>query len=119
LAVPKHSPVPAPALISDTGVAELFLKAVSVNPDDAWTFVSKVHAHGLDLEALHAVLGADSSCLCCHVVTAPYAAKSPFITRSVLVENRWLLHLKMIKEPDQYGPWKIYGVDQEECAKKF
>jgi len=101
--------------LHDHTVAARFLEAVQANPDDAWAFVSKICAHSLDLEALREVLGADSSYT--QVLTAAYIGDSKnCMTRSICVEDpkrgfRQLLHLHMVKEPDQYGQWKIYSVE--------
>jgi hypothetical protein len=100
---------------NDMGVAARFLHAVSRNSETAWDFVSKIHAHSLDLNALHGLLG-DPEITCKRMVQVPYAAeRRNFSTHSVLLEdmehNQLLLHLHMVKEPR--GSWKIYGVEQE------
>jgi len=107
--------------MNDQGVATCFLEAVQINPDDAWAFVSKVCAHSLDLESLQEVLSTDVSYR--QIPLAAYVNDTKnSMTRSVYIEDpkrnlRRILHLRMIKEPDRYGPWKIYSVEQEECAK--
>jgi len=114
---------PAPSVgvaipyLSDHGVATCFLEAVQINPDDAWAFVSKICAQSLDLEALREVLGANISYR--QVVASTYINDTKkSMTHSVYIEDpkrnlRSILHLRMIKEPDQYGPWKIYSVEQD------
>ena len=103
--------------IAANGVAMSFLEAVAANPDDAWAFVSRHYSGTLDLEALRDVL--DTGRLCKWVVKAPYLNDPKnCLTRSVVVldcerNTKRLLHLRMIKEPDQYGSWKVYGVEQE------
>ena len=100
--------------LHDHNVAARFLEAVQANPDDAWAFVSKICAQSLDLEALREMLG-DSSYT--QVLTAAYIGESrDCMTRSVCVEDpkrglRRVLHLRMVREPDQYGVWKIYCVE--------
>ena len=111
---------------AETQTATRFLEAVSINPESAWPFVSKVCAASLDLNDLHAVLyGANITTgnrLCSRVVTMPYA-KIPqnCQTRSILIEDienkLWLLHLRMIKEPDRYSTWKIINVDKTPLPK--
>ena len=99
----------------DRSVAARFLEAVQANPDDAWAFVSKICAQSLDLEALREVLGVDFSYK--PVLTAAYIGEPVnCMTRSVYIEDakrehRRLLHLRMVKEPDKYGIWKIYCVE--------
>jgi hypothetical protein len=103
--------------VAANGVAMSFLEAVAADPDDAWAFVSRHYSGTLDLEALRDVLYAGR--LCKWVVKAPYMNDPKnCLTRSVLVLDperniKRLLHLHMIKEPDQYGSWKVYGVEQE------
>jgi len=104
--------------LHDYSIAARFLETVQVNPDAAWAFVSKVCAHGLDLEALHEVLGADVSFK--QVKSAVYLSDTNNSrTHSVYIEDpksnmRRLLHLRMVKEPDQYGVWKVYGVEEDQ-----
>ena len=108
--------------LNDNGVATCFLEAVQLNPDHAWAFVSKICAQSLDLEALREVLGAEVSYR--QVLAAHINDTKNSMTRSIYIEDpkrnlRRVLHLRMIKEPDKYGPWKIYSVEQEECARIY
>ena len=108
--------------LHDHIVAARFLEAVQANPDDAWAFVSKICAESLDLEALQEVLGAGSSYK--QVLTAAFIGEPKNCkTRSVYIEDpkreiRRLLHLRMVKEPDQYGMWKIYCVEQNDIGER-
>ena len=103
-------------------IVECFLEAVKSNPDDAWAFVSKVYSPALDLDELNEIL---SSCakFVKWIPKVTYIEDSKnCITRSIYIENpkqnmRRLLHLRMIKEPDHNGQWKICGVEQEECIR--
>ena len=102
--------------LNDHGVASCFLEAVQINPDKAWAFVSKVCAQSLDLDELREVLGSDVSYR--QVPMAAYANDTKnSMTRAIYIEDpkrnlRRILHMRMVKEPDQYGPWKIYSVEQ-------
>jgi hypothetical protein len=106
-------------MLTDNGIAALFLETVAANPEDAWAFVSRHYSGSLDMEALRNLLGPEANRLCACLINATYVSESKNRrTRSVLVMDReghakQLLHLHMIKEPDRYGQWKIYGVDQE------
>jgi len=107
--------------LSDNGVAAKFLDAVRTNTDAAWAFVSKVCAAGLDLNALREVLWAGTHCEMVYKASCGHDSKH-FMTRSLYVSDpernfRRLLHLRLVKEPDQYGPWKICGVEQEDCPR--
>ena len=118
-----HAPSVGVAIpyMNDHRIAARFLEAVQVNPDDAWAFVSKICARSLDLEALQEMLGENASYK--EVQTAVYINNPKnCMTRSVYIEDpkrnlRRLLHLRMVKEPDQYGLWKIYCVEQEDTGK--
>lgn len=105
-------------IVTDNSIATLFLAAVAANADEAMAFVSKHCIGVIDLDALRDVLG-QTNRVCESWVRAPYANDPKNCqTQSVLVVdpernvNR-LLHLHMIREPDRYGQWKIYGVEQE------
>ena len=107
-------------ILTDGGVAALFLEAVIANPDAARAFVSKHYVNAIDIEALRDVLAqADKSRLCSAFVQASYDGEPKNCqTRTMMVVDpernvKSVLHLHMIKEPDKYGPWKIYGVEQE------
>ncbi|MDR0272664.1 MAG: hypothetical protein LBI27_05040 [Clostridiales bacterium] len=94
-----------------------FLDAVMENPDDAWAFVSKMYSPGLDLNELREILTAGAKIFECKAMYLENPKNC--LTRSIYVENKAinlkrLLHLKMIKDN---GAWKIYGVEQEECAR--
>jgi hypothetical protein len=106
---------------SDQIVAARFIEAVQLNPEDAWAFVSKMYAGGLDLNALRELL--PGAYFCQWVNKATYGGKPKhFKTRSLYVADpernlRRLVHLRMVKEPDKYGPWKICAVEQEDCPR--
>ena len=114
--IPKENVNPHPVL-TDKSIAALFLEAVADNPETARGFVSKNYVNSIDLESLRDALGNDANPL--WVVKAPYAdSPKNCLTRSVMMVDgerniKGLLHLHMIREPDKYGPWKIYMVEQE------
>ncbi|MCL2499595.1 MAG: hypothetical protein FWE90_04570 [Defluviitaleaceae bacterium] len=112
----------------DHGVAARFIEAVQANPDSAWAFVSKMYVGGLDLNALRELLPGDAedgACayFCKWVNKATYGGDPKrFITRSLYVADpernlRRLVHLRMIREPDKHGIWKICAVEQEDCPR--
>ncbi|MCL2203865.1 MAG: hypothetical protein FWB88_10330 [Defluviitaleaceae bacterium] len=108
--------------LHDHGVAARFIEAVQLNPDEAWAFVSKMYAGGLDLNALREVLWPGvHSCKWVDKATGGNVPKH-FTTRSLYVADperdlRRLVHLRMVKEPDKNGLWKICAVEQEECPR--
>lgn len=105
-------------ILTDNGIASLFLEAVAANPEDALAFVSKYCPKSIDLDALRSILG-DRNLLCQPLIKASFNRDPKNCsTSSVLVvdpehNKKSLLHLHMIKEPDRFGQWKIYGVEQE------
>jgi len=106
----------------DQLVAANFMEAVKINPDDAWAFVSKIYSFKLDLNELRELL--TSSPHSVKWITKASYKPDPknCLTQSVYLEDpirnmRRILHLRMIKEPDHNGTWKICGVEQEECVK--
>jgi len=101
-------------------VAKRFLEAVQDNPDGAWAFVSKAYAGGFDLDALREVL--PHAHLCRWVRKAGSAHDGATLTRSLYLDDpardlRKLVHLRMIREPDRHGVWKICAIEQEDCAR--
>ena len=105
-------------ILTDNGVAAQFLEAVAADTEEAAAFISKHSAGIIDLEALRDMLGGANS-FCSSWVQASYSGEPKnCMTRSVMLVDQErninrLLHLHMIREPDRYGQWKIYGVDQE------
>ena len=103
----------------DQQIISRFFDAVRANPEDAWVFVSHVYSSSLDLHELRELLDAGVQ----HVKIATYLNTSKnCLTRSVYVNDqkkkvRKLLHIHMVKQPDRNGKWKIFGVEQEECAR--
>ena len=101
---------------------ERFFEAVQTSPNDAWAYVSKVYSPRLDLDELREILSMD-------ITVAKWVSKATYVndpknclTRSLYIEAaqctvRRLLHVRMVKQPDRNGTWKIYGVEQEECTK--
>ena len=98
-------------LLTEEGVAAMFLRAVAADVEHAKAFVSKNSA--VDLNALQNVLG-HSPAPMVTLKKASCTLGSGTKTRSILLDGQnCILHLHMVEEPDQFGPWKIYGVDRE------
>jgi hypothetical protein len=117
LTPPTGPELPSMAPLTEKNVAALFLDAVAADPAQALSFISKHYIGALDLDALRDVLGGGQ--ICRRILKASYSSDPKnCLTRSILVTDKKggvkrLLHLHMVKEPDRYGPWKIYGVEQE------
>jgi len=111
LAPPLWGKRPFFHMLTETGVASLFLEAVAADTELARMFVSKNCA--IDLEALQSALDADFTPL-----VSMRAAQSFFPesrkTRAITLGNRHCIwHVYMVEEPDRFGPWKICGVEKE------
>jgi len=98
-------------LLTEEGVASTFLRTVAADVEQARAFVSKKSA--IDLDALQDILTLSDDPIV-NLKKASYSFNSGKKTRSILLDQQdCILHLHMVEEPDQYGPWKIYGVDRE------
>lgn len=103
----------------DRQIISRFFDAVRANSEDAWAFVSHIYSSNLDLQELRELLDSGVQ----HVKMVTYVNVSKHCqTRSVYVNDkkrkvRKLLHIHMVKQPDHNGKWKIFRVEQEECAR--
>ena len=98
-------------LLTEEGVAAMFLRAVAADIEQARAFTSKNSA--VDLDALQDVLSQSATPMI-NLKKANCGLGNGIKTRSVLLGGQnCILHLHMVEEPDQFGPWKIYGVDRE------
>ena len=95
-------------ILTEEGVASMFLRTARFDVEQARAFVSK--NSNLDLDAVRDILDQCPKA----VISLKKAAlvRGKMVTRSVMLQN-CILHLHMVEEPDQFGPWKIYGVDKE------
>lgn len=107
------------SFFKDEGVVQSFLDAVKKQPiDDAKIYLSKRFKAGslMDLNELKRLLDDYGRYKYLHnsVSAADY---ENFRINSVLIMNNEyknsILHLYLIKEPDKYGNWKIYGIERE------
>lgn len=93
-------------VLTEEGVAAAFLRTVAADVEQAKAFVSKNSA--VDLDALRDILEESPSTM----IGLKKAGSGRRNTRSILLKD-CILHLHMVEEPDQFGPWKVYGVDKE------
>jgi len=116
------------SILNGNGVASHFLEAVAAGTGEALSFVSKNYIKSIDLDALRDMLGFDTAETAHQTLNRSLAtvrAKASFnrdpkncLTSSVVMLHpehgvMGILHLHMIKEPDGFGQWKIYGYEQE------
>lgn len=97
-------------MLTEEGVATAFLRTVAADIEQARAFVSKNSA--VDLDALQHILDLECTPRLIGLKKATSGLKPGLRTKSILLQN-CILHLHMVEEPDQFGPWKIYGVDKE------
>jgi hypothetical protein len=99
--------IPFFTLLSESGVASSFLKAMITDAELARSYVSKYCV--VDFENLRDILSETWIPL----MTAEKSRRGS-ATRSVLVRDlNCILHLHMVREPGPNGPWKICGIDKE------
>jgi len=96
------------SILTEEGVAAMFLRTARFDVEQAKAFVSK--NSNLDLDAVRDILEQCPEAMISLKKAAMANGKK--VTRSVMLQN-CILHLHMVEEPDQFGPWKIYGVDKE------
>ena len=95
-------------ILTEDGVAAMFLRTARFDLEQARAFVSK--NCNLDLEAVRDILEQCPEAMV-SLKKADFLA-SKKVTRSVMLQS-CILHLHMVEEPDQFGSWKICGVDKE------
>ena len=103
-------------VMNDTGIVNLFLDAiVKKELADAKAYVSKKFIDAIDLAELKELIGTKK--ICNYVAMAEYnKGKNIFRTNSVILfENgiSSLFHIHLIREPDRFGSWKIFGIERE------
>jgi len=82
--------------------------------DDARAYISKPYADVFDLDELSDYFSENKVC----VSAAVAFRKAPrnCLTKSILMREKdrdSVIHLHMVREPDSFGNWKIYGIDKE------
>lgn len=106
-------------IFKDEGVVQNFLEAVKKQQiDDAKIYLSKRFKAGnlMNLDELKNLLDdyGKYKYLRNNVSATDY---ENFRINSILIMNNEyknsILHLYLIKEPDKYGNWKIYGIERE------
>ena len=108
-------------LYSDTGEYTLdsFLRALRrERTEDALSYVSKNYLDRVDLEGLSLLLLRECKLCISYVLKSSYHnTPKNCIAKSFLVMeggSSLLFNIHMLKEPDRFGKWKIYSIEQEE-----
>ena len=105
------------AFLNEDSTVKLFIDAVSgESPEEALAFISKSYVKHIDLLEIKNVLN--------HGLEYKYLVKAEIDkknlnlkTNSVLIINKdtrnSVMHMHLVREPDVFGNWKIYGIERE------
>ncbi len=102
---------------TEDAVVKLFMEALTnSDADGIKAYISKNLSQQFDLDELKDFFRAVDGYKC--LSKAGVAdAKNNFRTNSILVlsneTKNSIIHLHMVKEPDRFGKWKIYGFERE------
>ncbi len=94
-----------------------FIEALAVNAEEAKCFVSKTCMHNIDWDALRKCFETGQY-KCLSPTETVMSTETPRFckTNAVLILNNDghnILRLRMIREPDRFGQWKIFSIEKE------
>ena len=103
-------------VLTENSTVKLFLDAVAHNTEEASYFISKNCIKSIDLFELKSTFD-DGGFKYLHSTEDEANGTSNCRTNTVLLFNKrnqkTILHLHMIREPDQFGQWKIFNLERE------
>jgi hypothetical protein len=110
----RHTGGPYFHIMNEHSTVKLFLDAVAKNADEAKRFISKNCIKTIDLSELKNCFEHGGY----KYLTPASAVNGHCRTNTVLIFNRAqnvkiVLRLYMIREPDQFGQWKIVNFERE------
>jgi hypothetical protein len=102
-------------IMTENSTVKLFLDAVAQNTEEARCFLSKNCLKTIDLTELKETFEFGNYK---YLIPAEISGAKNCRTNTVLLFNRSenekiILRLYMVKEPDQFGQWKIFNVERE------
>jgi hypothetical protein len=105
------------SILTENSTVKLFLDAIAHNTEEAACFISKNCARSIDLIELKDTFD-DGGFKYLFSMEEASSEKGNCRTNTVLLFNnksnqKTILHLYMIREPDQFGQWKIFNVERE------
>ena len=105
------------SILTDNSTVKLFLEAVAHNTEEAACFISKNCIKSIDLIELKSSFD-DGGFKYLFSIDDESNGKGNCRTNTVLLFNnksnqKTILHLYMVREPDQFGQWKIFNVERE------
>ena len=112
----KQNGIPFLDIFTENSTVKLFLDAVAHNTEDAACFISKNCIKSIDLFELKSSF--DGGGFKYLLPIEENNNKGNCRTNTVLLINnqnqqKTILHLYMVREPDQFGQWKIFNVERE------
>ena len=105
-------------ILTENSTVKLFLDAVAHNTEEAAYFISKNCIKSIDLNEIKSTFE-DGGFKCLFYSLEDITNnKGNCRTNTVLLFNKksnqkTILHLYMVREPDQFGQWKIFNVERE------
>ena len=104
-------------ILTENSTVKLFLDAVAHNTEEAAYFISKNCVKSIDLNELKSTFD-DGGFKYLFSLEDSSNSHGNCRTNTVLLFNNkskqnTILHLYMIREPDQFGQWKIFNVERE------
>ena len=102
-------------ILTENSTVKLFLDAVAHNTEEAACFISKNCIKSIDLFELKNTFDGGGFK---YLNPVEDNNKGNCRTNTVLLINnngspKTILHLYMVREPDQFGQWKIFNVERE------
>jgi len=102
-------------ILADNGTVKLFLDAVAHNMEEAVCFISKNCVKSIDLFELKSSFDGGGFK---YLYPIEENSRGNCKTNTVLLINnkskqKTVLRLYMVREPDQFGQWKIFNVERE------
>jgi len=102
-------------ILTENSTVKLFLDAVARDTEEAACFISKNCVKSIDLIELRSSFDGGGFK---YLYPAEENNQGNCRTNTVLLINndskqKTILHLYMVREPDQFGQWKIFNVERE------
>jgi len=102
-------------ILTENSTVKLFLDAVAHDTEEAACFISKNCIKSIDLFELKSSFDGGGFK---YLYPVEENSEGNCRTNTVLLINnsgkqKTILHLYMVREPDQFGQWKIFNVERE------
>jgi hypothetical protein len=104
-------------ILSENSTIKLFLDAIAHNTEEAVCFISKNCVKSIDLFELKDTFEDGGFKYLSSMEDAPNGKENRRTNTVLLFNNKskqkTILRLYMVREPDQFGQWKIFNVERE------